>query len=832
MATKFTITILSSFLYFHASAFNIVPFWQDDFSLGLLPANWSTDDACDGDELWQHCEDFNECPPISFYNTGIYPNFRFKSASMENGFAYLAPFQSTGSHCSSLSTGAIDCSTNAQVFLTFNTFIIAHSSEIDNAAVVEVREGPFGTWVPFKVFPNINASTIEPDPIASSFGDELITSFNGQNITIDITTVAAGHDEIYIRWRWEWTGQSEYFWLIDDVNLLNQNPLDENAIWGMGSNEGNFNGGLNDWTAPPILGCSWEWTENGMVDSKNELDDLADLYSCSYSAENGAAAMNALCSPGQPSFVLAELISPVIDLSAALPDKKLGIRFSQTGVAGNVANNNLPLNSIMVSIDGGFNFFDTIFLNLAEPFAKPFCNTKIVPLPLEVIGSNQFVFKFIFSGNSFFWIIDDVRVIELFENDLRISEDYFAVAPNYNSPVDLIEPIGFRAEVQNIGNDAQDFTNLFVEVQRDDTHEPVFKDTLFLGTIEAGEVSEDIPFNKKFLPEPNLSYTGYYTVSSDKTDEHQLDNRTSFQFETQGRTLSKQKDRFAINSGFAPLSNNVRYEIGTCFFIPPGEGADAVSVNFALVNAEDIANSTIPVNVGVNLYKWKNGTNFGDANDDFYANEDEFEQVAQTFHPIDDETLRMRDVITVPLMEPVTMEDSTYYFATIDYYSAAVMNLQQIPFGISASEEINYNAMFAQSESCEQPRYVSMLRLFDQTDFQVNAWGLMRIPFIQLNTDMATPIIDKEPDQIPFTLFPNPTNGQFNIYLPDVIAKGKIAYEIYDICGRLAMTRQNVEAFVSQLPIDASQLGNGIYNLRVISGERVGNKRFVIGNAK
>lgn len=828
MTIKTTITFLLIFHVFYVAAYNIVPFWKEDFSSGQLPFGWqSSDSAPNNPNVWKHCTDFNECPPVSFDDLGVFPKFRFQSASMENGFVYLDPHMFGGTHSSSLTTNAIDCSTNAQVFLAFNTFIVGQFSNLETKAIVEVRKGNFGDWVPFTVFPNLNAQKVEQNPMAVALDAKWIDSFNGQNICLDISQVAAGEPVVYIRWRWDWSGEDELFWLVDDVNLLDENPLDENAIWGMAPFEGDFTGGVNGWTVPFVFNCSWIWSDDGLLDTQDG-DTLADLYNCSCTASDGAMVMDALCNYPDPTPSLTELISPVINLSFADPNKRKGVRFTQAGLIGNNAGNDLPLTSLMVSVDGGIKFIDTVFLNLSEPFQKPFCKTKTVPLPLEANNASELVFKFVFSGNSYFWIIDDVRVVELYENDLQISEDFFAVAPNYSIAASMIEPMEFIAEVKNVGNTRQEMTELFVEIYNDFSHELVFKDTLFIGSIDPDEVSVPIAFSKKFIPKQGFSYTGYYIVTSEQEDESPRDNVASFQFKTTGNILSKNKDRFSISSGFTPESQNVRYEIGNCFFIPPGADLKAMSVTFALANAAQIADE--PTNVRVNLYQWKNDVGTGDVNGDYLANEMEYQKVAEETYTLADNTLSMWDTIQVSFSSAVTLEDSSYYFATIDYYDPAIYQGFIMPFFISGSEEINYNAMFYQSEATELPRYVSMLRLFGSPDFQVNGWGLMRVPFVQLNVDFSTATTDPEEEPISFILYPNPTADQIYLSLTDDQNRGKIAYEIYDICGRLVLARQNVLGYVSHLPIDVSQLGNGLYTLRVIVGSQTTNQLFVKTN--
>ena len=77
-------------------------------------------------------------------------------------------------------------------------------------------------------------------------------------------------------------------------------------------------------------------------------------------------------------------------------------------------------------------------------------------------------------------------------------------------------------------------------------------------------------------------------------------------------------------------------------------------------------------------------------------------------------------------------------------------------------------------------------------------------------------------------VYPNPASDELYLDIRNAESKGGLAIEIYDICGRLALPRQNVEGYVSHLPIDISQLDNGIYNLQVVSEDQVIVKQFIV----
>ncbi len=820
MVTKITLFIFLVFHFFQIQANIPVPFWSEDFSTGQLPSGWVIEHTGPDAVPWQHCSDFNLCPPITFSDNGILPNRRFQSLSMSNGFAYIQPFgtgSSTAAHSSYLTAKAIDCSNKPEVFLSFNTFIIATSSSPEWDAVVEVKQGEFGTWTAFTVFPNLNTDSVETD------AEQRIRSYNGQYICLDISSLAAGQEDVFIRWRWDWVGDNEYFWMIDDVNLHDENPLNERAVWGDEPGEGDFSGGLNGWTVPQTTGCLWQWDATGLIDFP-DLNSRADAYSCSCSIYDGLAVINPTCTQAN---TYTELVSPIIDLSGYTGNKRLGLIFNQSGAIGNGFLNNLPVTSVMVSVDGGDTFVDTSFLNLTEPFSKPFCNQKLIVLPDETSGSDQLLIKFVFAGNTFFWAIDDVRIVELFDYDLKISSDYFSVAPNYSSPSKVRDSIGFAAEVQNVGNLAHQNSKLLLSVRRDDTHEVVFADTLLLGEIEPGDTISDAYFPTKFFPPSDtMSYTALYEVIGDFTDEDFSNNIGEFQFEIGGQVFSKQKDSDAIDGGFTPAGNNLRYEIGNCFFIPPGSGAKATGLKFAMANASQLAPTATTLRA--NLYKWKTAGSFADQNGDLLANDSEYEKVGTGLYVVDDETLRLRDVVDVPFNEGVNLEDSAYYFVTIEYFAPATLpNGQGIPFFISASEAINYTSMFDQTVLEGKPQYVSMLRAGASTDFQVNPWGLLRIPYVQMVLDDITSANEVRPNELPFSLYPNPTSGQLTVLLPNTPSDNRFTLEIYDICARLVETRQIASPYVSQLPIDVSHLSNGLYTLRVVSGWKVGNKFFV-----
>ncbi len=72
-----------------------------------------------------------------------------------------------------------------------------------------------------------------------------------------------------------------------------------------------------------------------------------------------------------------------------------------------------------------------------------------------------------------------------------------------------------------------------------------------------------------------------------------------------------------------------------------------------------------------------------------------------------------------------------------------------------------------------------------------------------------------------FSLYPNPTNGQFQLTIDN---KQLVEIYIYDIFGRLIYQSS---IFNNQSTIDIAQNAKGIYLVKVIQGEEIHIKKLI-----
>ena len=195
-----------------------VPFWSQDFA-GGFPAGWTTTDASNQGVLWTWCSN----PEAGNTNPGCSPIFDdalnlqipFQATTAANGFMTLdsdEPGQLSTNHRSRLTTSVIDCSGKPAVFVQFQTHAGRYVVDLADGALLQVSNDGGTTWTDFVVFPEFRERWT-PNP---------------SEPVIDISSVAGNQANVRLRWQWE--GNWEYYWNIDDVAMYNQNPTPRNNI--------------------------------------------------------------------------------------------------------------------------------------------------------------------------------------------------------------------------------------------------------------------------------------------------------------------------------------------------------------------------------------------------------------------------------------------------------------------------------------------------------------------------------------------------------------------------------------------------------------------------
>jgi hypothetical protein len=208
--------------------------FYENFDNGI-PSGWTVVDNTNNNFVWKQTTQ----PPGGQYS-GTIPVIN--STTKTGGFMQLpSDFYNTPLPPSPVSmdsyfqTDAIDCSNIGSVLLRFQQYFRYCCSSTQSQLSVWVSNN--GTnWTEFSAKKGLGANTASPNP---------------DNITINISSVAANQSTVYLRFHKQ--GASHYFWMIDDIAIVegptNDMKLDEELV--------DFNypdGGYYTQTPKPFVG--------------------------------------------------------------------------------------------------------------------------------------------------------------------------------------------------------------------------------------------------------------------------------------------------------------------------------------------------------------------------------------------------------------------------------------------------------------------------------------------------------------------------------------------------------------------------------------------------
>jgi hypothetical protein len=569
------------------------PFYSEDFSAPGLPDGWTTEDVSGNPAQylipWEKCEAGAICPPATFsYFTTVFSEQNFRSTTATNGFLF-ANSDATSlpygivPHISQVTSAAIDCSEHAQVVLQFESHISINNLSAHENAVLRVSTN--GTdWTTFPLFPDLNLPS-----------NETRFTQNPGIHWVDISSVAALEPNVQLQW--QWTGDEEWAWAIDDILLYPLHPVYDKAVWGTGPQEGRFETGLDGWTVNPLFGTDeeWTWAPNGYFG--NGLSTGIGFYLNSASPFDGAASYHADFfttggeppGPGPLPVYYCELISPTIDLS--LVEDLLKLRFVQSVRILNSTNQFPYLTSWAYSLDNGNTWSDWVNANSGIPINGSWSSRlSSFLLPSELTGEEEVRIKFLFAGDLYGWFLDDITLALREANDLAIQDNFFAISPSLQTPLSAVTPLQFLIDVRNEGQN--DLTNASVQVEI--SHEDlgvVFQDTVLFGTIAADELIENIQFEETFTPELTGRYTGKYFVYSDSLDTNPANDTASWEFLITDSIFAKE---LGATGGFTPDESN-SFSYGNCFYIPPNTNLRACQVTFGIANLGELFGQKVSI---------------------------------------------------------------------------------------------------------------------------------------------------------------------------------------------------------------------------------------------
>lgn len=632
------------------------------------------------------------------------------------------------------------------------------------------------------------------------------------------------------------------------VNVSFKNPFEppttDVVVWGSNPGEGDFDGGLNGWTTNGITDAAhvWKWAEKGGITADPPVDAPATvLPQCdaiaSPTAANGAVAFHAIgyqlqVNPElvQPySSFSGELISPSIDLSN-VTDAQVRIIQSYAGLNGDGA-------LFSFSTDGGTTYSEPVAVNddfeANEFTTNP--HVRRIDLP-GAAGSSDVQLKFTFSGDFYFWMMDDIVIIERPPNSLAIPAFGEVVAENYATPLGLVEPIYFGGYASNTGSNAQ--TNVKLEVTGDHydesgtlATEDVYTGSVTLETLDVGQDSIVVfPDDATFTPTEKGTYVMEYVLTQDEDELDPDDNFATSTFQITSNILSKAP----IDANGLPIATNALtgpdgpgpFEYGSHFYIANGEDFTADSITFGYSSNGSITGE----DVVLLLSKWVDANQDGliDGGED----DGELERIGYNSYSYtsDDED---GVYITLPFLDfetfeekSIPLEDNTHYILSGRYEGSNTIFLL-------ANLNIDYGPMVdASIERVNATSDVNLIRWADVLEsggeWSSGGYGDANIPAMSMH--VTSTVISNEEVYIPdstIEIYPNPVEDILTVSLEAEDTSGDWNISISDVTGRVVSPKRTLQQATFPLQLDVKNIPAGTYLLTFENNQQTLTKRFI-----
>ncbi|HEY9660800.1 MAG TPA: hypothetical protein V6C65_20270, partial [Allocoleopsis sp.] len=260
------------------------------------------------------------------------------------------------------------------------------------------------------------------------------------------------------------------------------------------------------------------------------------------------------------------------------------------------------------STDGGLNWTETeinadyTYLSTVPTTGDGYYNEQFrVRLP-GAQNSTQLRIRFRFQGTYYWWVIDDVKIVETEANNLVAQDNFYAIPPWAVIPSNQVYPYFAENDIRNVGAAPQTNVTVNYNVVDANTSQVIYNENLDYGTITADSLAENKIFpDPVVIPSFPASYNASYTVSQDETDFDPSNNSINYSFNVggdmfayeTGATRSVAVDKSQYDAG-APLS----YGYGNIF--RPVADVEIRSIEWGFLVDSAMANQS----VNIYLLQW------------------------------------------------------------------------------------------------------------------------------------------------------------------------------------------------------------------------------------
>jgi hypothetical protein len=555
-----------------------------------------------------------------------------------------------------------------------------------------------------------------------------------------------------------------------------------------------FNGGSTGWTTggPQDI---WAFSTSG---PSGQYSTPADEIIESTTVGNGFMMFNADGNqPGAPStFVdhVGWMQSPV--LPSLVGFTELTLTFEHT-YRTCCANGFVP--QVEVS-DDGFTTSETYNVGVPGVDVNSAAPTTLQKVDLSgfIAGATDLTnvqIRFLFDGTGgtshYWWQVDDVAVIESFNNDILLNEFFLASGtqkvPYHQVPVEQLVDVEFSGIISNLGAATQNDVQL--EVLADDgTNQSTFNSA---GLVQNAGASDSVATTSNWLPAGVAGTTFDLTLSATQTEAEQapLDNERT--------------EVFTITDSVYSVDNGT---IGGSISNFDGNSEQA----FKIGNVMEIMNDTYITSMSVYVSDRQDSQG-----QQIYGELQKSDGTAFNFEAITSfYSLQAGDlgtIVTIPFQNPIQVAAGDVILLLAGHQGSGSTAIADVTFG-SAQRIPQGNVLGAGADN-------ELANLIDP-----------RAVIVRANLDQTISVDELANNNVSIGhCYPNPFSNKTTVGY-NLKNSGEVSYSVVDLSGKsiVEVNEGVVAAGGHEITIDRSNMSAGMYYLNMnIAGENVTRKLIV-----
>ena len=600
-------------------------------------------------------------------------------------------------------------------------------------------------------------------------------------IVVDINRITTSGDRETLIWGEDFSDGLPGSWLAaEDGGVANweyrgDNTTPNNEIGSRGSCSSNGAGA-------PIQ--SPTWTNGFMIFDSNYWDNDANPCAPEYFGTGIA--------PG-PHY--ATLTTPTFDLSAYA---YVGLNFHQyykkfegtTRVEMSV--NNGPW-TIM---------YETSLLSGGETSLDE--NTR-VPLGNGAAGQSNVRLRFVFEGRYYFWMIDDVEILQLDANDMVLKTNTYG---NYDLfaeehptgyeeleygqyPNEMPPLLKFSGSAFNNGAIAQTDVRLHIKVENDETNAVLYDGTSSEGFVVYPATEQELRSGSFQMPGDIGKYRVVFEVTQAETDAALNNSIDTLYFRITDVVLAR--DKGAVNAVYLTNPNyyNRPYEMGNVVKVTT-TGMEVVSVSVAV----GLGTST-PSTAYAKIYEvlFDGGLTFTPV-----AVSDVLDVQSSDINEFGGEVLK-----TFVLNTPYQLSINKAYFVCVVSDNGG----DEFVVGMNGFAD----------------EFTSFVRFPEVGPQAEEYYNLTRYPIVRLNFGPWVGV-EEAGELIGLSVYPNPVHDFITISAASQNAND-LTWSIYSSSGQVIMNGRINQGDMNQQRVELSSLSAGVYSIQMRDGRDIVTETFV-----